>query len=823
MLLNYLLIALFNFKRQPVFSAIKVLSLAIGLGCSILVIMHVQYSLSFDRHFPNAENIYRLVTGLTTDHRIEFDGSSDANAPKMKLDYPDIVHIARIQSSRGYFGRGDSPALNDYYWSEPEFIKILSLKFTKGDPDTALNEPNSVVLGEAAAAKYFPGEDPLGKTLTLDSQTELRVTGVMLDLPPNSHIKLPILVSASTGRKLFGQFFMDSPAWVGFSGTQTYLMLPNKAEAARISADLPKFLERNIPAQQRTFAANNKLTLTLQPLLDIYLDERAGFGTTNNRPKILLGLGIFAVLILLTSCINFANLSLAQVQQRFKEIGVRKTLGAKRSQIVWQFLFESLLLTVLALLLAIPAIYFALPVYTNLTDTDFTFASALKAGGIWALPLFVLATGALSGLLPALALSRLEPASIIKGVGVRNRFSGWLRSTVTVVQFGFSTGLILLALAIGLQIRHLSTMDLGFDKNDLIVMDSTYNPRAPKEFDYTAMINDLRQHPGIVSVARSGAMPPNTGSYNPWRLPSFGPDEFRPVSHNVVDVGYFDTMKFKLLAGRWFADDHPNDFIRTTPPPPGEQPAPEPEHSIVITRYAVSNFGFASPDAALNQVFTPGGVGGPSYRVIGVIEDFRQSGGLEDVLRSTSILRATQDPMRVLLVRIDPKQADSALKHIDEVWKRHRPDVAPTRTFFDQTFNDLIYKQTNGISKAATFASIITVIISAMGLYALAFYSTERRTKEVGIRKVMGATSGKIVYLLTWDFLKPVLLACALASVAGYFVIRQFMTQFSSQASVPLWWYLLVALGTALVAVLTVSVQCFRAANADPVKSLRYE
>jgi putative ABC transport system permease protein len=433
-------------------------------------------------------------------------------------------------------------------------------------------------------------------------------------------------------------------------------------------------------------------------------------------------------------------------------------------------------------------------------------------------------------LLPALALSRFEPASTIKGLGVSGHISAWLRAAVTVVQFGFSTALILLAAAINLQIKHLNTMEVGFDRNNLVLMDSTYNPRDPENFDYTAVVNELRQHPGVLSVGRSSAMPPSLGAFNPWRLPSFGPDENPSVSHYVVDVGYFDAMQFKLLAGRWFSEDYSTDFLRTTPPPPSQAdqpPAELPVHSIVITRYAVSKYGFVSPEDALDKIFTfGGGAPGqpvPTYRVIGVIEDFRQSGGLEDVLRSTSILRATLDPLRVLLVRIDPQQMDSVLAHLDEVWKRHRPEVPPTRTFFDQTFNDLVYKQTNGISTAATLASAITVIISAMGLYALAFYSTARRTKEVGVRKVMGATSGKIVGLLTWDFLKPVLVACALACVAGYWVIQQYFGQFSSQAEVPLWLYLLVALGTALVAVVTVAFQVYRAANAEPVKSLRYE
>lgn len=827
MFLNYLFIALYNLKRQRAFSAIKILSLAIGLGCSILVIMHVQYSLSFDRHFPNGENVYRVVTGITTDQRMDFDLTADPVAPQMKLDYPQIEYIARIQASRGFFARGDTSSANEYHWAEPDLIDIFSLQFISGDAATALDEPNSVVLNETAAAKYFPGEDALGQTLTLDEQAALQVTGVMRDLPENTSLNLQMLVSAATGRAMFGPNFMAGQAWVGFGGTQTYLTLPNKLEAETIANDLVAFVDRNLPDQQRDFATTNELRLALQPLFDIYLDKRAGFNSTNNRSQVLLGLGIFAVLILLTSCINFANLSLSQVQQRNKEIGVRKTLGAKRGQIVVQFLFESLLLTGIALLLVIPAVYFTLPVYTNLTSATFTFASALSAGGVWLLPLFVIVTGALSGLVPALALSRFEPASIIKGLSLRGTFSAWLRSGVTVIQFGFSTTLILMAVAITLQIRHLNTMEIGFDKNNLIVLDSTYNPRDPESFNYTAMIDELRQHPGILAIGKSGTPPPGTGPYNPWRLPSYGPNEFKGISHNVVDVGYFDAMQFKLLAERWFSEEFPVDFLPPRPPPPqaGQAPAPPPEQpvrGIVITRGAVNNFGLGTPEEAIDEIIIDANSRG-QFRVLGVIEDFRQSGGLEDPLRSTSIIRATFNPLRVLLLRIDPAQMDSALVHIDEVWNRHRPDIPINRTFFNQTFNDIVYAQTNGISKAAIFASSITVLISAMGLYALAYYSTQRRTKEVGIRKVMGATSKKIVSLLTWDFLKPVLVACALSCVVGYFAIAGYLLVFSSRAEISPLLYLVVTLGTILVAMLTVAAQCYRAANADPVKSLRYE
>lgn len=828
MFANYFLIALQGLKKQPVFSAIKILSLAIGLGCSILVLMHVQYSYSFDRHIPNWERTYRLVTSLTTDQRLDTVMTSDAYAPQMRLDYPQIEAIANIRPGSGNFNTGGESTANTFHWAEPGIIDIFSLDFIEGDPETALNDPNSVVLNESTAQKYFPGQDALGKTLTHDNPSvDLRVTGVYRDLPENTHIDLQMLISVATGRGLFGENFMGGNAWIGFGGTMTYLRLPSPEEGEAVDNDLVNFVERNLPDQQRTFAAISELTLSLQGLGDIYLSPRQGFGQgSNTRAQVLLGLSVFAVLILLTSCINFANLSLAEVMQRSKEIGVRKTLGAKRSNIVWQFLFESLLLTLIALLIAVPVMWFALPVYTNLTSTNFTFFSMFEGTRILWLIGFVVAAGMLSGLVPALALSRFQAASIFHGVQVRGRLGRILRPSVTVLQFALSTSLIILAVAITLQVRYLNTMNLGFNKSDLVVMDSTYTRLQAETFNYQAMVNELKQQPGVVSVAMSNVRPPSTGPINPWRLPSFAPNEFRPVYHYMVDTDFVKTMQLNLLAGRNFSEDFPTDFVNQSPGAAIPTPEEAGVRGIVITRYAVSNFGFDSPEDALGEIFLFGG--GPDgegyrYRVIGVVDDFRLSGGLEDTLRSVSVLRGTRDPQRVLLIRIDPARQEEALNNIDAVWTKYRPETPVDRTFYNQTFSDLVYEQTNGISKASIFASIITVIISGFGLYALAFFSGQRRTKEVGVRKVLGATSGSIIGLLTWDFVKPVLVACVIAWGAGYYGINVYFEQFSSRVAISPLLYLGVTVGTVIIAVLTVAAQCYRAANADPVDSLRYE
>ena len=815
MFYNYLITALLSLRRQPAFSAIKIFSLTLGLACSILVLMHVQYTYSYDKHIPNWQNIYRLVTSFTTDQRIDTPLIAEGYTSPFRIDYPQIVNSAMIRESSGQFLRNGESLPNSYFWVEPEIIDVFSLQFVSGDPDTALNGTNAVVLNQTTAEKYFGDEDPMGQILTLDNQTDLRVTGIMSDLPTNTHLDIQMMIAAETGRQLFNENFMNNNAWAGFNGTMLYFTLPNAAEAESISNGLEEFVNRNVPDQQRRFVNQIDITLTLEQLGDVYLSPREGFrNDAGSRAQILAGLVIFAVLILITSSINFANLSLSQIQQRGKEIGVRKTLGASRWHVVIQILFESMLMTVIALLIALPFIYFAIPVYTAYTNTEFTAGLLLQSNYTAGIILFVLATGFISGLVPAVTVSRHQPATVIKGIIAKGKFSQAMRSLITVVQFSLSTILVLVALAIALQISHLGEMEIGFNRYNLVVLDSNYNPRNPEQFNYEAMVNELKQHPGIISVAKSQVAPPNTGPYNPWRRPEWEETERRPVSHYGIDTEYIDTYQLQLIAGRGFSEEFPADFL------PAGQPDPEQTYGVIITRAAVGNFNFESEEAALNQLLEIGGI---KFRIVGVLNDFRLAGGMEDVLRSTSILRVSREPMRTVSIRIDPSQTESALGHIDNVWARHRPDVPIERSFYEQTFDDLVSESTGGISMASLFASIVTIGIAVLGLYALAFYTTQRRTKEVGIRKVLGATSNSIIGLLTWDFVKPVLLACAIASIGGYYATSYFFAQFSSRPEMPISLYLLVTLSTILLAVCTVSIQCFRTASSDPVKSLRYE
>ncbi|MBJ55503.1 MAG: hypothetical protein CMQ46_09605 [Gammaproteobacteria bacterium] len=815
---NYPIAAFRNLRKQPGFTAIKVLSLSLGLICSILVLMHVQYTSSYDKHFSNWQNIYRVVSSLTTsagNQRLVSGWIAEGIYSPLLQDYGQIEKAAKISNTSGLFAYRDVSATNEYLWVDPEFLEIFSFDFIQGTSETALTDPNTIVLTQSTARKYFGSEDPMGKVLTLDGLVDLRVTGVISDLPPNTHIDIQVMIGSPTGRQMIGETFMNSPAWAGYNGTMLYVVIPDPASVESMRNDLANFIERNVPDVQRDFVMRLDTALDLEPLADIHLSPRQGFAVADySRTLVLGGLITFAVLILLSSCINFGNLSLAQMQQRGKEIGVRKTLGATRKDLLTQFLVESLLLTVLAFIVALPIIFFAIGPYTALTDTAFTFGDMFLSSQILLIMLFVLLVGLLSGLVPAWRMSRLAPVASIGSKRDGGKADRLWRSALTITQFSFAIVLAILALGISQQVRHLNEIDIGFNRDNLVVLDTMYNPRNPDQFNYDALVDELRQHPGIITIGKSQSSPPSNGGYNPWRRSDQPVEVAQAVSHIGVDEHYLDAMQIELLAGRNFSLDFPADFM------PNGQPDTTQTYGILITPETVTKFELGSPERAINQVLNLGAL---NFRIIGVVNDFRLSGGVEDFMRSTGILRATLQPMRSLLIRIDPSQQASALNHIDTVWARHRSDAPIDREFYEQTFSQQILDQTTGINRAAQFAAVITIMIAVMGLYALAYSATERRAKEIGVRKVLGATARSIVQLLAVDFIKPVLVACLLACGLAYFATAYYFSQFSTPASMSPLVYLLVIVGVVVLALLTVSLQCVRTARADPVRSLRSE
>ncbi|OGT70308.1 MAG: hypothetical protein A3H44_01350 [Gammaproteobacteria bacterium RIFCSPLOWO2_02_FULL_57_10] len=821
MFFSYLATALHAMRKQPIFSAIKILSLALGLAASILVVMHVQFAETSNSHIENRANTYRMLTHmkireLNVPYRTA--SSSDAQATHLRADFAEqIPYIARVRPTRAVFSRNNEASENSMFWAEPDAVHIFDLRFIEGEIDGALVAPNTVLLSETAVTKYFGDESALGQTLTFGESTDLQVTGVFEDQPINATHRMEVVVSHATGVQLNGENFMGGNNWLTFGGTQTFMTLPEGTGPEWFSANMPAFLERHIPDDFLALSEALGFNLSLQPVTDIFLNPFDNFASPENTRvrTVLYGLMMFATLILVTSCINYVNLSLSQISQRSKEIGVRKALGATRTDIIWQFLLESMLLTVIALLIALPIVAIAIPVYTNLTATDFVFSDLFTSSLALLLLALVLVTGAVAGIVPALSISKVEAVRAMKGGVSRDRMGRLIRAGVTASQFTISSALILLAIATYVQIAYLQEMDVGFDKEGLVILDTRYNNQEADAFNYDALRNDLVQHPAVRSVAMANFLAPNPPPLFQWRLRRSAPNDTVSIVYGVVGTGFVETWGLELLAGRTFSEQFPADYY-----PPGSERDTADTYGAVITDATARRFGIESPEAALGEIIM---IGDMSFRVIGVVKRFQLASGMESDQRSIGILMGVRMPQRALHIRIDPLQTDAALAHIDATWAVHRGNSPINRYFFSQSLNDIIVERNTGLSIASLAAAAITIMIAAFGLYALASYATARRTKEVGVRKVLGASSGVIVRLLAWDFVKPVLLACLVAWPLAWYGIDLLYSSFASRAPFSFTWYLLVTGGIVVLAFATVAIQCYRTASADPVRSLRYE
>jgi putative ABC transport system permease protein len=757
---NYLITALQYLRKQPGFSVIKILSLTLGLSCALLVMMHVQYIYSFDRHFDNWDRIFRIVASTSRDYNM----AADAYGPALASNYAQIEAIASMRPAGGILrpstAEDSAASFNSFFWVEPSIVDVFSLDFVQGDPATALLQANAIVINESTARKYFGTENPLGQVLVLNNDHDLQITGVMRDLPVNTYLQIEAMIPVETARRINREFFMNSTGWVSFGGTQTFFRTATQADGEMLANDMERFVDRNINDDSRPYATQVNLTLSLEALSDVYLSPRAGYNSGGPaRARIFYGLVLFAALILLTSCINFANLSLSQVQQRSREIGVRKAVGATGAQIVTQFLIESLMLTAIALLLALPIVYFAIPVYTNLTDTAFQFGDAFQSQRLFWLSLVVIATGVLSGIVPALSLSRFEAARMVKSVEKQGRAGRIFRSVLTVFQFSLSTTLVILAVGIALLVEHLNEMPIGFNRHNLLVLDRQWTDsdfgtnREEMTIQGEVLMNEFLQHPGILSLSQVDTPPPSTGPFNPWRRASWPENRSQATSHIGVDANYFDTMQLQLLAGRSFSAEFPADFLP-------QEPSLEDIYGVMITRSAVDLFELGSLSEAIGEILQ---INRLQFRVVGVVEDFRLSGGIEDPTRSVLVMRGSNRSEPAMVMRIDPAQTASVAEHISEVWARLNPGIPVDYEFFEEQFEQRIFESTNGVNQAAMFAAVITIVIALFGLYALALNASQRRTREVGVRKTLGASTVSIVGLLTWDFIKPVLVASVIA------------------------------------------------------------
>ncbi|MBN2345974.1 MAG: ABC transporter permease [Candidatus Aminicenantes bacterium] len=783
MLSNYLKTAWRTIRRHPGYSLINVFGLAVGLASCITILLWVRDEVSYDRFHVNAGSIHRVIAQAR-----EPGGGSESFAvlppslgPALKAEFPEILQSARhLYVGQQIVSRGEKRFYEKKVsLVDPDFLRMFSFPLRRGDALTALSIPHAVVLTESAAAKYFGSEEPLGKALRLNNRSDCVVSGILADIPAQSHLSFDILLPLQDA----GDFGFPTETWERFS-YETYVLLSPRTDARRLQGKISSRLHQPL--------GNSNINLRLQPLTDIHLRSASiDEGEVRGDIDTVLLFSLLAVFILLMACINYLNLTTAQGGARAKEIGLRKVNGAKRREIIVQFLGESVLQAALAMIIALALVVLSLPLLNSLSGKAIG-AGVLFVPSAW-LPLlgFLLATGLLAGIYPAWYLSHFTPAAVLKGKIALGAGGSRFRKLLVVFQFSLTILLIVASVGIYRQLRFLRTRAVGFDKEQVLMV--------PLRGDLVRRVEPLK-----AEILRNSSVASASAASDPVMM--FGttmimddwegrkPGEEMKCSMVRCDEDFLKTHGIEMAQGRFFSKDMGGNL----------------EGKIVISESAVRALGLVSPlGKRLDR-----------REIVGVVRDFHAR-SLHSAIGPVALV---YDPGKFayLFVKIKPGNTAEALATLAGTWKRAAPDHPFDFSFLDQQI-DKLYRADRKLAGVVNGFTLLALLVANLGLLGMASYMTDRRWKEIGIRKVLGASMPQIVVMLSREFIQWVALATILAWPAALFLLRQWLQAFAYRLPVGIGIFVLSSLLALLLALATVSYHSIRAARANPVDSLRYE
>jgi putative ABC transport system permease protein len=788
MIRSYLKIAFRNLIRHKGFSFLNISGLAIGMVCTLLILFWVQHELSYDRYNENGRNIYRILQHIQYSEIVTWAINQGPLGPALKQEIPEVEEQARFCFARWRIKYKDQVFVDTGGYTDPSLFKMFTLPFVKGDPDTALADPRSVVLTEELAQKIFNDEDPLGKTIQVADEYDFKVSGVLKNLPDNSHFRFEFLANMDFAKEV-GR---TVDYWKNSHFT-TYVQLPESASLDEVDKKIYNFLDAKPTLEDWE-------KLSLQPLFKIHLASGIGydaFGTGNAKYVVIFS--VAALFILLIACINFMNLSTARSLLRSKEVGLRKVVGAFRGQLVRQFLGEAVFQSLVAMILAVGLGILLLPAFNQLARKSFTADMFIRPDIILGCLAIVLVTGILAGCYPAFILSGFRPVAVLKGtvqsVGKRSVF----RRLLVVFQFSVAVILMVGSLVIYSQIHFMMNKDLGYDKENLVTLDLNENIQK----NYEGFRNELIVNPNILNVTRVSGLP-TYGYYfsnSRWNWERKDPDKDILFRANFVDYDYLETLGVQIVLGRPFSEDYRAD-----------------EMAIIINEASQKAMGFDDP---IGKRVTLGEDNEfQEFHIIGVVKDFHYVSLRTEIEPLIMLL----DPERSssIVVRMQSENTPQTLEFMGGLWKRFAGDFEYDYRFLDERL-DALYRSEERVGRIVNIFTVLSIFVSCLGLFGLASFMALRRTKEIGIRKVLGATVSGIVVLLTKEFSRWVLVANLIAWPLSYLAMNRWLEEFPYRADIRLWLFLFAGLITLMVALLTVSYQSVRAALSNPADSLRYE
>lgn len=799
MIKNYLKIAFRNLWNNKLFSVINIVGLAVGISCCVLIYLYVQSELSYDTYNQKANRIYRITSLIYQDKKEDkFAPTSPITSQKIQDGFPEVEKIVRLN----FAGRLLSYKDKTFYdtktvFADSTLLDIFSFPLVEGDPKKALTAPYTIILTEKIAKKYFGSEPALGKMLKMSDTIPMLITGIMKDIPLNSHINFDCVISRST---MF-QMFKNVPNWKDENeqnwlncDSYAYLLLKNKVDPKSFEQKVNKYLTKETAELKKNIGM--WMNVGIQPLLDIHLRSKVEHefkGTKNSDISYVYIFSATAFLILLIACCNFINLSTARSLNRSKEIGLRKVIGANRFQLIFQFLGESALFTIIASLLSLLLVLIFKPLFNSFVESKLE----LNATVLWLYMIIIISVGFLAGLYPALLMSSFSPIRSLKGKISHGVIDIIFRKGLVIFQFSIAVVLIIVTTLILRQLDFIQNRNIGLNKEQVLTIE--LRGIGPQKAD--VLIEELKKNPKVVSTS--------VGNFSFKGVPDitvlpegFTETEMQACPVISVDENFLNTMQIKLVEGRNFSKDFPTDE----------------KEAFIVNETAVKEFRWKNAKNAVGKKVD--WAFGKSGKIIGVVKDFNFASMKENV--KPMLIHIFKPWHGAVIARLKTENLPETMKGIEKTFKSIGGDAPFKATFMEDDFNSLYQSEQNMRSVLSTF-TFLSVFVACLGLFGLAAFTIKQRFREIGIRKVLGSSVTGIVQLLSKDFLKLVIISIVISIPVGWYAIHKWLEDFAYKTDIGFLIFVLAGSLALLIAFLTVAAQAFKAAIANPVKSIRTE
>ena len=800
MLRNYIKVIIRNVGKQKAYTFINIAGFAVGLATCILILLYVIHELSYDKFHSNADRIYRIgVEGNLSGENVKYPLSNLGTGPAMLKDYYEVESFTRLYGLPRIPIKYDQ---NNFFeerlaYVDPQFFEVFSFSLIQGNPKTALEAPYSIILTRDMAEKYFGDDNPLGKQLKLNNRYDYNVTGVIENFPENSHLKVDFLCSIETFYVINDR---DVEEWTNFNN-YTYLLLRENVSTEAFVSKFPAFIDNYLPNLKKLLGG--ELNYFIQPLTDIHLHSNLGYEMPGNSDIAYVYIfSAIALFILLIACINFMNLATARSAGRAKEVGLRKVMGAEKLMLVKQFLVESMLTCVVSLIVALGLIRLALPFFNSISGVKLR----IPFGEVpWLIPAFIgftLITGLLAGSYPAFFLSAFEPANVMRGTLKSGAGSNKFRSVLVVVQFVISITLLSGTSIMLNQLRFMKNKNLGFNKENVIVipiMDQSIRERIQE------IKSEIRSHSDVIDVCAASDLPGNYPDYSAFVPEGYALEQTQLMHRINGDTDLITTLGMKIIAGRNFSTEFSTD----------------PEDAIIINQAAAKKYGWDDPLGKKIGFFAGNDMKEVRYRnVIGLVQDFHVRSLHDKIL--PLLFTNESDYLGEIAVRINSGKVSGVLGFLKEKWTKLDPNRPFDYYFLDRNFNQQ-YQSDESLQKIISYFTLFAIFIACLGLYGMASFMAERRFKEIGIRKTLGASVPNIVFLISKDVVKLIIIANIIALPIAYYVFHRWLESFAYRTQISALTFLVSAVLVFFIGYSTTAYQSIKAALLNPVDAIRAE